>query len=71
MLLLSKKTNKKPKQQPLSINEVETRNKDIAFFGFFLSFLQLVSSFQTVAAVFVGVKRDGPSTSETADLQFS
>lgn len=62
-----------PKNQntpPLSINEVDTRNKDIAGF-FFLSFPQLVSSFQTVAAVFVGVKRAGPSTSETADLQFS
>lgn len=68
----SQQKNPKTKTPPpLSINEVETRNKDIAGFFVFLSFLQLISSFQTVAAVFVGVKRAGPSTSETADLQFS
>lgn len=68
------KTKTKNQNNPPHLKYQWGRNKKqryCVFWFFFLSFLQLVSSFQTVAAVFVGVKRAGPSTSETADLQFS
>lgn len=68
----AKKNKPKNQNTPPPLKYQWGRNKKQRYCGFFfLSFLQLVSSFQTVAAVFVGVKRAGPSTSETADLQFS